>query len=138
MNLKKARKIVLIVAVAMLIFLFAIVPLGISETHLTLLTGVNVLVWNVWAVMRSYERYTANLPELPDNVQSRVSEHNGPRAIGAIFLICLGLLLVVFPSVPIMVSIIAAFLLIVLVFWFFTDVFWETGQREALKKSLAS
>lgn len=138
MNLKRVRKIVLIVAVAPLIVLFAIAPLGIPENHLKLLTGVDVLTWNAWLVIKTYERYTANLPELPDDVQSRVRTYNGPRAIGAMFLICVGLLPVVFPSVPIMVSFIAALLLLVVLFWFFVDIFWDTGQREALKKSLAS
>lgn len=138
MNLKKVRKIVLIVAVALLIVVFTVGQQGIPELHLKLLTGVDVLVWNVWAVMRSYERYTANLPELPDDVQSRVSTYNGPRAIGATFLICVGLLPVVFPSVPFTVSIIAALLLLVVVFWLFMGIFWDTGQREALKKTLAS
>ena len=96
---------------------------------------MDLLLWDAWLVMRLYERYMANLP---DDVQSRVSKNNRPKAIVAIFLICVMLLPFVFPSVSIMVSIIAAFLLIVLVFWFFTDVFWDTGQREALKKSLAS
>jgi hypothetical protein len=137
-NLKRVRKIVLIVAVALIIVLFVIAQQGVPELHLKLLTGVDVLVWNAWAVMKSYERYTANLPELPDDVQSRVNENNGPRTIGVIFLICIGLLPVIIPSVPIMVSIIAALLLLVVVFWFFADVFWDTGQREALKKSLAS
>lgn len=88
--------------------------------------------------MGFYGQYTANLPELPDDVQGRVNKYNGPRAIVAMFLICVGLLPVVFPSVPIMVSIIAALLLLVVLFWFFADIFWDTGCREALKKSLAS
>lgn len=43
-NLKKARKIVLIVAVAMLIFLFAIAPQGIPKNYLELLFGIDLLV----------------------------------------------------------------------------------------------
>ena len=138
MNLKRVRKIVLIVAVALLIVVFAIAPQGIPQNYLELLFGVDLLLWNVWVVIGFFEQHTANLPELPDDVQSRVSKYNRPRAIVAVFLICIGFLPVMFPSVPIMVSIIAALLLVAVLFWFFVDIFWDTGQREALKKSLAS
>jgi len=89
-------------------------------------------------LMKFRERYTANLPELPDDVQSRASKNIRPKAIVVMLLICVGLLPVVFPSVPIMVSFIAALLLIVVLFWVFSDILWDTGQRKALKKSLAS
>ena len=115
MNLKKVRKIVLIVAVAMLIVLFAIAPQGIPQNYMELLFKIDLLVWNVWVVMVFYGQYTANLPELPDDVQGRVNKYNGPRAIVAMFLICVGLLPVVFPPLPIMVSIIAALPLIFVV-----------------------
>jgi hypothetical protein len=137
-NLKRVRRIVLVVAVALLIVVFAIAPQGIPQNYLELLFGIDLLVWNVWVVMGFYRQYTANLPELPDDVQGRVNKYNRPRAIVAMFLVCVGLLPVVFPSVPIMVSIIAAFLLLVVLFWFFADIFWDTGCREVLKKSLAS
>ena len=137
-NLKRVRKIVLIVAVSLIIVVFVMVPLGIPPNYLVLLFVVDILLWHVQLVMKIYEQYTANLPELPDDVQGRVDKYNRPRAIVAMLLICVGLLPVVFPSVPIMVSIIAAFLLLVVLFWFFVDIFWDTGQREALKKSLAS
>ncbi len=138
MNLKRVRKIVLIVAVALLIVVFVMVPLGIPPNYLVLLFVVDILLWHVQLVMKIYEQYTANLPELPDDVQGRVNRYNRPRAIAAVFLICVGLLPLVIPSVPIMASFIAALLLLVVLFWFSVDIFWDTGQREALKKSLAS
>jgi len=134
-NFKTVSKIVLIVAVALLIVPFAATPLGIPQNYLELLFRMDLLVWNVWLVMKLYERYMANLP---DDIQSRVSKNNRPKAIVAMFLICVVLLRVMFPSVPIMVSFIAGLLFFVVLFWFFIDMFWATRQRKALKKSLAS
>ena len=134
-NFKTVRNIVLIVAVALLIVVFVTLSLGIPQSYLGLLFRLDLLVWNVWLVMGLYERYMANLP---DDIQSRVSKNNKPKAMVAIFLICVVLLPVMFPSVPTVVSFIARLLFFVVLFWFFIDMFWATKQSKALKKSLAS
>ena len=135
MNFKTARKIVLIVAVALLIVVFAATPLRIPQIYFELSFRMDMFLWNAWLVMRFHERYIA---KLPDDVQSRVSKNNRPKAIVAMFLICVVLLPVMFPSVPSVVSFIFGLLYFVVLFWFFVEVFWATKQREALKDSLAN